>query len=142
MMMQKLKKNHWNDKANRLLITVNVLGGTGPLRFVVKEEELVSAVIAIVLKSYAREGCLPILGTDLNNVLLFCVNNAGTDALSPCETIGSCGGRNFVLCKKEQLQIETTKADCGLAKTKMIPLKSCGSWKEWLKKPLSFKISA
>ena len=59
----------------RLLISVNVLGSAGPIRFVVKEEEPVGAVISTALRSYAREGRRPILGSDLNNFLLYCTNS-------------------------------------------------------------------
>ncbi|RVX12543.1 hypothetical protein CK203_011574 [Vitis vinifera] len=86
MLLYKQKKNQSAGKANRLLISINVLGSAGPIRFVVSEDELVAAVIDTALKSYAREGRLPILGSDLNNFLLYC-SNAGSDALSPWETI-------------------------------------------------------
>ncbi|XP_043702929.1 uncharacterized protein At4g22758-like [Telopea speciosissima] len=145
MLLQKPKKNQ-NVKGNRLLITINVLGSAGPLRFVVNEGELVAAVIDTALKSYAREGRLPVLGSDLNNFLLYCAN-AGADALSPWETIGSGGGRNFVLCKKPEptrsveggeIPVEagkpTRKAMINTAR------KGNGSWKSWINKSLSLKI--
>ena len=78
MLLYKQKKNQSAGKANRLLISINVLGSAGPIRFVVSEDELVAAVIDTALKSYAREGRLPILGSDLNNFLLYC-SNAGSD---------------------------------------------------------------
>lgn len=62
----------------RFLITVNVLGSAGPLRFLVNEEELVATVIDTALRSYAREGRLPVLGFDLDNFLLYSAN-AGSD---------------------------------------------------------------
>ncbi|KAF8410710.1 hypothetical protein HHK36_003245 [Tetracentron sinense] len=95
MLPQKSKKIQKNGKRVSLLITVNVLGSSGPIRFLVNEEELVASVINTALKSYARQGRLPVLGSDLNNFHLYC-SNAGFDALSPWETIGSRGGRNFV----------------------------------------------
>ncbi|KAJ6768789.1 hypothetical protein OIU74_022443 [Salix koriyanagi] len=100
MLLYKQKKNQV-AKGKRFLISVTVLGSAGPIRFVVNEEELVAAVIDTALKSYAREGRLPILGSDLNDFLLYC-RNAASDAISPCETIGSLGARNFMLCKKPQ----------------------------------------
>lgn len=76
-MMQKSRKkgNRGDDddrsvKKNRFLVTVNVLGSAGPIRFVVKEDDLVSDIIQTSLKNYAREGRLPILGTDVKNFLL------------------------------------------------------------------------
>lgn len=69
-MVYKQKKNQ-GYKGNRLLISVSVLGSSGPIRFVVNEGELVGSVTDIVLKSYAREGRLPVLGSDLNEFLLY-----------------------------------------------------------------------
>jgi hypothetical protein len=77
MVLYKQKKNQ-AAKGNRFLISVTVLGSAGPIRFVVNEEDLVVAVINTALKSYAREGRLPILGSDLNDFLLYCPN-AGSD---------------------------------------------------------------
>ena len=71
MALYKQKKNH-KGSGNRLLISITVLGSAGPIRFVVNEEEIVAAVIETTLKSYAREGRLPLLGSDLNNFLLYC----------------------------------------------------------------------
>lgn len=71
MLLSKQKKNH-NANARRLLISINVLGSAGPIRFVVNEEELVAAVIDTALKSYAREGRLPVLGTDISAFALYC----------------------------------------------------------------------
>lgn len=80
MLLNKQKKNQ-NLKGNRLLISITVLGSAGPIRFVVNEEELVAAVIDTALKSYARERRLPILGTDLDDFLLYCPNY-GSDGKS------------------------------------------------------------
>ncbi|KAF8398990.1 hypothetical protein HHK36_014855 [Tetracentron sinense] len=137
MLPQKSKKIQKNGKRVSLLITVNVLGSSGPIRFLVNEEELVASVINTALKSYARQGRLPVLGSDLNNFHLYC-SNAGFDALSPWETIGSRGGRNFVLCKK-QSQTEMMDGD---GKSTTIARKGSGSWKAWINKSLNFKISS
>lgn len=59
----------------RILISVTFLGSTGPIRFLVNEEDLVAAVIHTALKNYAREGRLPVLGSDLNGFLLYCANS-------------------------------------------------------------------
>lgn len=58
----------------RLLISVTVLGSAGPLRFVVGEDEPVAAVIDTALKSYAREGRLPLLTSDLDDFFLYSTN--------------------------------------------------------------------
>ncbi|CAN0929866.1 hypothetical protein LINGRAHAP2_LOCUS37312 [Linum grandiflorum] len=74
MLLSKTKKNQGGSSkgGNRLLISVTVLGSAGPIRFVVSEQELVAAVIDTSLKSYAREGRLPVLGSDLNDFFLYC----------------------------------------------------------------------
>ncbi|KAK6921644.1 hypothetical protein RJ641_012151 [Dillenia turbinata] len=136
MLMLKNKKNSQNNKGNRLLISVTVLGSAGPIRFIVNEEELVAAVIVTALKSYAREGRLPVLGTDLNNFLLYC-SYASTEALSPWETIGSYGGRNFMLCKKpEKVKVAAAETTTEIAR------KGQGSWKNWINRSFNLKISS
>ncbi|XP_077242885.1 uncharacterized protein At4g22758-like [Tasmannia lanceolata] len=133
--LQKQKKNNpQSHKVGRFLITINVLGSAGPIRFLVNVEDLVAAVIDTALRSYAREGRLPILGSDLNNFFLYSAN-AGSDALSPWEAIGSHGGRNFLLCKKQQ---QTQVTDDGA----VLGRKGSGNWKAWLNKSLNFKISS
>lgn len=57
--------------SHRFLISVTVLGSAGPIRFLVNEGEMVATVISVALKSYAREGRLPVLGSDFNNFLLY-----------------------------------------------------------------------
>ena len=79
MLLMKHKKNQAGKASgNRLLISVTVIGSAGPIRFVVNEEEVVAAVIDTALKSYAREGRLPILGSNINDFVLYCPN-AGTE---------------------------------------------------------------
>ncbi|CAK9156133.1 unnamed protein product [Ilex paraguariensis] len=137
MLLYKQKKNQ-AGKGNRLLISINVLGSAGPIRFVVNEEELVAAVIDTALKSYAREGRLPILGSDLNKFVLYCPH-AGTEALSPWETIGSMGVRNFMLCKKPQTE---NAVDEGKSAATPLVRKGSSSWKAWFNKSLNPKISS
>ncbi|RXH68557.1 hypothetical protein DVH24_030890 [Malus domestica] len=118
-------------KTNRFLITVNVLGSAGPIRFVVNEDDLVARVIDTALKSYAREGRLPVLGSDVKDFLLHCAN-AGSD--------GSRGGRNFVLSKKQK-QVQNNN----IAERKSeitAPKGTVSSWKAWLNKSFTFKISS
>lgn len=134
MLLYKHKKNQSAAKGNRLLISVTVLGSAGPIRFVVNEEELVAAVIDTALKCYAREGRLPLLSSDLNDFLLYCPN-AGTEALSPLDTIGSQGTRNFMLCKKPQ---PLKSVDDVKESTR----KAGGNWKSWLNKSLNLKVTS
>ena len=63
------------------MISINVLGSAGPIRFVVNEEELVEAVIDTTLKSYAREGRLPVLGNDHSAFFLYCPH-LGSDGIA------------------------------------------------------------
>ncbi|KAK9750289.1 hypothetical protein RND81_02G184800 [Saponaria officinalis] len=138
MLLSKHKKGQNSVKGkNRILITVNVLGSAGPLRFVVNDDEVVASIIDMALKSYAREGRLPVLGSNFNDFLLYCPLS-GSDAINPFDTIGAHGARNFLLCKRPQpekaLDVETEAA--GIAR------KGSGSWKTWINKTLSLKIAS
>lgn len=130
------RKGRRKGESNRLLIAVTVPGSAGQIRFVVREKEMVGAVIGTVLKCYAREGRLPVLGSDFNEFVLYSAFD-GFDALNPVETIGSIGGRNFVLCKKQGLageeKRETSEKEAG--KKGKLGLKA------WLNKSLSFRVS-
>ncbi|KAL9994601.1 hypothetical protein Hdeb2414_s0016g00474501 [Helianthus debilis subsp. tardiflorus] len=120
-LMKKNKDEHdVNVKNKRLLITVNVAGSSGPLRFVVNDDDKVSTVIDSSLKLYARGGRLPILGSDFNNFILYASD--AESALSSSEEIGSCGGRNFVLYTKKNNQV--TKAS-----SRMITRQHSRRWK-------------
>ncbi|XP_048230603.1 uncharacterized protein LOC125370135 [Ricinus communis] len=125
--MRERKKGRSENKKIRFLITINVLGSAGPLRFVVDEDVLVAGVIDTALKIYSSEGRLPVLGVNANNVLLYC-QNATSDALEPWQRIGSYGERNFVLCKRRKQQPQMTEA-----RSEMISRKAFG-WKSWLNK--------
>ncbi|KAD2393566.1 hypothetical protein R6Q59_012148 [Mikania micrantha] len=138
MLMYKQKKNPTEKvPGNRLLISITVIGSAGPIRFVVNAEDLVASVMDTALKSYAREGRLPVLGSNINEFVLYCPI-AGTEALSLVEAIGSFGVRNFMLCKRPQ-PVE----DAGNAKplTVGITRKNPGSWKSWFNKSLNLKVS-
>ncbi|KAI3714344.1 hypothetical protein L1987_72941 [Smallanthus sonchifolius] len=116
----------------RILITINVVGSTGPIRLVVSEEAEVAAVIETALKSYARESRLPVLGTKCSDFFLY-TPVAGTEALSPWDMIGSFGVRNFMLCKK-QPRVVTETAE--------IARKGSGNWKSWFNKSLTLKVTS
>ncbi|KAI3451843.1 hypothetical protein Pfo_008508 [Paulownia fortunei] len=83
MLYNQKKKNddNKNRKSNRFLITMNVLGSAGPLRFVVNGEDSAAGVIEAALKLYAREERLPILGSDINCFFLYPAN-AGYDGIN------------------------------------------------------------
>ncbi|KAI3696274.1 hypothetical protein L1987_79286 [Smallanthus sonchifolius] len=138
MLMYKQKKNQAAKGAgNRLLISITVIGSAGPIRFVVNAEELVASVMDTALKSYAREGRLPVLGSNINQFVLYCPI-AGTEASSPVEAIGSFGVRNFMLCKKPQ---PVEEVGDGKPVTVGITRKNSGSWKSWFNKSLNLKVS-
>ncbi|KAI4299585.1 hypothetical protein L6164_033030 [Bauhinia variegata] len=129
------KSNHDQKlRVNRFLITITVPGSTGPIRFVVNEKDLVSEVIDTALKSYAREGRLPLLGSDASNFCLYSAN--GFEALNPLEPIGSYEARNFVLSKKQGCPPNTE------GHSMVISRKGSGGWKAWLTKSFHCKISS
>lgn len=68
---QKEKSSAVPGREKRFLIIVNVLGSSGPIKMVVKEDDSVAAVIRAALKLYAREERLPVLGYDVNKCLLY-----------------------------------------------------------------------
>ncbi|KAJ6867367.1 hypothetical protein NC652_038552 [Populus alba x Populus x berolinensis] len=83
MLLQKQNKNKkGDDKKNRFLISISFPGSAGPIRAVVNGDDLVSGVISTALKIYAREGRLPVLGFDVSNFLLYCVNAASDDSFA------------------------------------------------------------
>lgn len=68
----------------------------------------------------------------------------GVAALSPWDTIGSHGARNFTLCKKPQAST-TGVADAdgaGNGTTTTLSRRGSGSWKAWFNKSLNLKISS
>lgn len=71
-----------STKSNRFLVSINVLGSTGPVRFVVNEDDLVCEVIKTSLTLYARQARLPTLGTNVDNFILFCVNDEKRNGMS------------------------------------------------------------
>ncbi|KAJ7549520.1 hypothetical protein O6H91_07G057200 [Diphasiastrum complanatum] len=96
------KKNQTKSgKANKLLLTVNVLGNPGPLRFLVYSHDTVKRVIQLALKAYASEGRVPVLGINYKTVELCCANN-DFEALGLNQPAGRLGTRNFLLHKKKQ----------------------------------------
>lgn len=71
---QQRKSQGGKGNVSRLLISINVMGSPGPIRFVVREDELVGSVIDTALRSYARQGRLPVLGSDPGDFLLYRAN--------------------------------------------------------------------
>ncbi|KAM0012280.1 hypothetical protein Hdeb2414_s0054g00755361 [Helianthus debilis subsp. tardiflorus] len=125
---RKIKEKVMKGGGKRMLIKINVLGSSGPVRFVVDEDAVVAEVIETALKCYALEGRFPVLGTKHNDFFLY-APIVGTEALNSRETIGSFGARNFMLCKKpRQVAAEITR-------------KRSGCWKTWFNKTLTLKIT-
>ncbi|KAF3946731.1 hypothetical protein CMV_027035 [Castanea mollissima] len=115
-----------------------MLGSAVPIRFMVSEDKLVAVVIDTALKSYAREGQVSVLGSNLNDFILYCPN-AGPEALSPWDTIGSQGVRNFMLSKKPQpVKMEgDEERSMQQISSKGNGNGSGGSWKAWINKDAS-----
>ncbi|KAJ4878022.1 hypothetical protein Rs2_43040 [Raphanus sativus] len=128
MVYNKQMKNS-KSKINRFLVSISFVGSAGPIRFVVKEDETVSNVIEYALKCYAREGRLPLLGSDSSFFILYCPYCAA-EAFDPWGKIGSTGSRNFVLSKKSEAQ----SLGDSVGTTTM--RKISGRWKAWLNKSL------
>ncbi|CAN6932886.1 hypothetical protein Bca4012_100806 [Brassica carinata] len=139
MLLYNKQKKNQNAKGNRILISVTVLGSAGPIRFVAYEEDLVASVVDTALKCYAREGRLPLLGSDFNDFLLYCPM-FGPEALSAWSAIGSLGARNFTLCRKPE---DTKVVKEGDGKSNSINgAKKGGSLKAWINKSFSLKVSS
>ncbi|GAB4840464.1 hypothetical protein Ancab_021233 [Ancistrocladus abbreviatus] len=128
------KKNNKSGNNRRFLVTVNVLGSTGPLRFLVNKDDLVTGIIDAALKMHAREGRLPVLGSDPKNFLLYPAN-VGSDALNAWDKIGSSEVRNFLMCKKTVVQPTMTEG-----RPEMTSRKGNAKWKAWFNKSFSLKI--
>ncbi|KFK33374.1 hypothetical protein AALP_AA5G005100 [Arabis alpina] len=120
---------------NRFLVSITFLGSAGPIRFLVKEDETVSNVIDYALKSYAREGRLPLLGSDSSFFLLYCPYSA-PEAFNPWGKIGSTGSRNFVLSKKSEADQNIGGSSVETTTIKKISAK----WKAWLNKSLGLIV--
>ncbi|KAH9305272.1 hypothetical protein KI387_009676, partial [Taxus chinensis] len=129
------------NEINRLLVTVNVLGSAGPLRFLVRYDDPVQKVMETALKSYAREGRLPVLG---QNTKLFELHNANSgcgQALDPFEIIGALGTRNFLLCKKHECKLQEEEEK--VTSTSHHHHQKTNLWKNWLNTmSLGFGISS
>ncbi|KAF5762276.1 hypothetical protein HanRHA438_Chr16g0785561 [Helianthus annuus] len=140
MLLTKNKKNQASKgSGNRILINVTVVGSAGPIRFVVNEGEVVADVIDTALKLYAREGRLPVLGSNYNEFVLYCPV-AGTEALKTWETIGSVGVRNFMLCKKPKQKV--VNDDDGKPVAVGVTRKGSGSWRAWFNQSINLKVSS
>ncbi|CAI0451501.1 unnamed protein product [Linum tenue] len=77
---EKKKEKKKSSKNNKFLVIVNVLGSTGPIRLVVKEDDAVAAVIESTLRAYAKEGRLPGLGSDVTDFVLYSAGDQGSDS--------------------------------------------------------------
>ncbi|CAA7055691.1 unnamed protein product [Microthlaspi erraticum] len=98
-------KGVMKEPKKKLLVTVNVLGSVGPIRFLANEDDKISSVINTALKAYARQGRFPVLGFDVDSFSFYSIN-ARFNSLNPQEKIGSMDVTNFLLCKKEPKKLE------------------------------------
>ncbi|KAJ7523658.1 hypothetical protein O6H91_18G057400 [Diphasiastrum complanatum] len=95
------------SKTCKMLVTVNVLKSTGPLRFVVDVNYPVNRVIELTLQAYAREGRLPALGLESSFMQLY---SCDFEALDPLKLVGSVGTRKFSLHRKQPEDLEQANA--------------------------------
>ncbi|KAI9100188.1 hypothetical protein K1719_024406 [Acacia pycnantha] len=95
-------------KNNLVLITIAVVGCAGNFRFVVKQEDLVLDVIQKTLKSYARQGRLPQLGSNAEDFDL-CSRDPPYSCLSLTKTIESYGGSHFILKRNTNVGLKGEK---------------------------------
>ncbi|ESQ33168.1 hypothetical protein EUTSA_v10005108mg [Eutrema salsugineum] len=130
--INKQKKNQ-KLKINRFLVSISFLGSAGPIRFVVREDETVANVIDYALRCYAREGRLPLLGSDSSFFLLYCPYSAA-EAINPWGKIGLTGSRSFVLSKKSEAQNHGSSVETTTIR------KISGRWKAWLNKSLGLMV--
>ncbi|KAL9158391.1 hypothetical protein ABFS82_08G065000 [Erythranthe guttata] len=135
-MTTKGKKRPNSSGGERFLISINVIGSAGPIRFVVSKNDKADSVIETVLKKYGREGRLPILGSVVTSFFLYPANAAGFYALKGTEAIGSRGLRNFVLCK---INNSNNNSNSNGSPSSVSVGKQSG-WRAWLQKSLSIKI--
>jgi len=67
----------------KLLVSVNVLGSVGPIRFLANEDDEVSSVINTTLKAYARQGRIPVLGFEVDNLNFYSINAGFSSIFHP-----------------------------------------------------------
>lgn len=164
--LYKKQKKTQKLKINRFLVSISFLGSAGPIRFVVKEDETVGNVIDYALKCYAREGRLPLLGSDSSFFLLYCPYSAseGGERLKNLTDQTHLRFTMFLPCNEWVLillcirflmisafnpwgEIGSTgsrnfvlsKKSEGSVETRTIR-KSSGKWKAWLNKSLGLML--
>ncbi|XP_058754714.1 uncharacterized protein LOC131627871 [Vicia villosa] len=101
------KKNNNINNTNKMLISINIVGSSGPLIIMVNEDDVVCDVIDKAFKLYARQERLPALKSNISDCVLYCSNDVSA-ALSPSAPIGTFRTRKFVLSEN---QISSTKTE-------------------------------
>ncbi|XP_058754712.1 uncharacterized protein LOC131627868 [Vicia villosa] len=125
----KMTNNNINN-TNRILISINIVGSSGPLTIVVNENDVVCDVINKALKFYARQKRLPALKSDASDYILHCSNDV-SNALNPSEPIGSFRTRKFVLSENQESSTKTEEAGSK---------ERNGSWKSFSFKKFCFTM--
>ncbi|GLJ46672.1 hypothetical protein SUGI_0983650 [Cryptomeria japonica] len=100
-----LKREKRGKATNRMLITVRLIKSTGALRLVVNTDDLVEQVVSNVLKCYARQGRLPLLGRNNKQFTLYSAIDC-SQALDPSKRIGDVGMRSFLMLRNEMNLLE------------------------------------
>ncbi|CAN1227864.1 Uncharacterized protein At4g22758 [Linum perenne] len=133
------KKIRKGTKTKKTLVIVNVLGSTGPIRLLVKEDDSVASVVDSALKAYAKEGRLPSLAGSNNHFILYPSNYEASSTHS-WEAIGRSGARSFVMCKK-QLNSATMTEGRSDVNNNIMEKKSSRSLMAWINRSFtSFKF--
>ncbi|KAG7615913.1 unnamed protein product [Arabidopsis thaliana] len=127
-----MKKKIPNLTENRLLVSIKVVGSSGPIRFVVKEDETVTNVIDITLRCYARQGRLPIFSSHFTSSFLLYSPYSPNQPLNPCTRIGSTRSMNFIMCKNP----EAENPEVSLDTTRKIS----GKWRAWMNNSLALML--
>lgn len=119
---------------SRVLVTVTVLGSAGPLRFLVDEGESVTGLIRTVLRCYAREGRMPLLGADPADFLLYTSNGRSDGTASTQTQVPPCltrrNLRHFLALTPSRFDLSCRAA---LKADERISFNGCRSFLLWQK---------
>ncbi|XP_024528380.1 uncharacterized protein LOC112345565 [Selaginella moellendorffii] len=94
-------KNRVGKAESKILVTITILGSSGPLRSIADINTTVEQVVETALRAYAAQGRLPVLGSNAKLFDLYC-NDGEFTALKPSQRLGALSCRHFLLHKTNQ----------------------------------------